>query len=175
MLRLFYSKIYKPHKYCNITMFQLRNIYIGEYLWLCSPIKLNRGRVMENLPLLEVKMDDNIIEQTGINDKTMVRLLKRKVFDLEEEKDDQEGYIRNCYKKFGRIFQYWVPFSKKFTQEERDNFVFVGQPIDGIIFKKDEIVFVEIKTNGAILTENQKRVRELVKQKKISFREVRFK
>jgi len=115
-----------------------------------------------------------MIEQIGVSDKAKIRLLKNKVFSLEEELENQETYLRNAYKKFGRIFEKWAPLTKKFTKEERDNFVSINSFVDGIIFKKDEIIFVEFKTNGAILTENQKRIRDLIKQKKVSFREVRF-
>ena len=107
--------------------------------------------------------------------KLRIKLLENKVFSLEGELDNHRQYLRNAYKKFGRVFQMWAPLSQKFTQEERDNFVFINSFVDGVIFKKDEIVFIEFKTNGAVLTENQKRIRDIIKNKKVTFREVRFK
>ena len=72
------------------------------------------------------------------------------------------------------MFEQFVPFTKRFSKEDKENFKFLGQPIDGIIFGKNEITFVEIKTGKSELTENQKRIQALIKEKKVSFREVRF-
>jgi len=97
-----------------------------------------------------------------------------KIIKLQEEIQNKKQFIRNAYKKFGRMFEQFVPFTKRFSQEDKENFKFLGQPIDGIIFGKNEITFVEIKTGKSQLTENQKRVRNLIQQKKINFWEVRF-
>jgi len=93
---------------------------------------------------------------------------------LKQELENKDKYILNAYKKFGRMFEQFVPFTKRFSKEDKENFKFLGQPIDGIIFGKDKIIFVEIKTGKSELTENQKRVRDLIQQKKVNFWEVRF-
>ena len=101
-------------------------------------------------------------------------IMEKQISHLNEEIKRKGEYIRNAYRKFGRTFENFVPFTKSFFKEDRDNFKFLGQPIDGIIFGKFGITFVKIKTGKSELTENQKRVRELIKQGKVNFWEVRY-
>jgi predicted Holliday junction resolvase-like endonuclease len=74
--------------------------------------------------------------------------------------------------KYGQLTEQWIPFSKNFPFDSQ-NFRFIGKPIDGVSFEDDKIVFVEFKTNKSQLNENQKRVKELVKDKKIEWFELR--
>lgn len=50
-----------------------------------------------------------------------------------------------------------------------NNFRFLGNPIDGISFNQDEVIFVEIKTGKSRLSNSQKLVKQLVKDGKVSF------
>jgi Predicted secreted endonuclease distantly related to archaeal Holliday junction resolvase len=50
-----------------------------------------------------------------------------------------------------------------------NGFRFLGNPIDGIQFSDDAVIFIEIKTGKARLTDSQKTVKRLVKEGKISF------
>lgn len=117
---------------------------------------------------------NKMINKTWLDEKLIIKLLKDRLFFLEKECKKQEEHIKNAYRKFGRIFQMYAPFTNKFSKEERENFVFINSIIDGIIFGKNEITFVEIKTNGAILSENQQRVKQQIEQGKIKFLEVRY-
>jgi len=54
------------------------------------------------------------------------------------------------------------------------NIKFIGAPIDMIIFCPDEIVFLEVKTGGSHLSFNQKRIRQLVQQRKVRWEEFRL-
>ena len=93
---------------------------------------------------------------------------------LKRELEEKNQIIRNLCKKSGRTFEQFTPFTRFFSKEERENFVFVGQPIDGIIFCKDKIILCEIKTLNSCRTPNQERVKELVEKGKVEFREVRY-
>ena len=113
-------------------------------------------------------------EKYGIDDELTIEILKDKIFFLQGKVEDKDKLVGNVCRKFGRMFEQFAPFTKRFSKEDRENFKFLGQPIDGIIFGKNEITFVEIKTGNSELTENQKQVRDLIQQKKINFWEVRF-
>lgn len=113
-------------------------------------------------------------EKYGIDDELTIEILKDKIFFLEGEVKDKDQFLINAYRKFGRMFEQFAPFTKRFSKEDRENFKFLGKPVDGVIFGQNEITFVEIKTGNSELTENQKRVRDLIQQKKINFWEVRF-
>jgi len=93
---------------------------------------------------------------------------------LENEVKDRNRYLLNAYRKFGRTFEKFAPFTKNFPTNDLSKFIFIGQPIDGIIFDEDSIKFIEIKTGKSVLSENQIRVKELVKKGKVEFLEVRY-
>ncbi len=70
--------------------------------------------------------------------------------------------------RLGKIGENLAPFIEAWPWDPK-NFRFLGNPIDGIQFNKDGIVFVEIKTGGARLNRTQKDFRDLVKEGKVSF------
>jgi len=73
----------------------------------------------------------------------------------------------------GQIAEKLVPFLKYFNHNPKDA-LFCGNPIDYIIFGKDEITFIEVKTGKARLTKKQKRIKEAVKQKNVKWEEIRI-
>jgi len=94
------------------------------------------------------------------------------------EKDRAEKYKTQSEKtlfhrksaevRLGKIGENLAPFVKGWPWDPK-NFRFLGNPIDGIQFNKDGLVFVEIKTGGARLNRTQKDFRDLVKAGKVSF------
>lgn len=82
--------------------------------------------------------------------------------------------IKSAYVKFGKTFEQFAPFTKKFTDEERQRFIFLGCPIDGVIFNKNKITFVEIKTGDSALSPKQNKIKKLINQGKVEFKEVRY-
>ena len=51
----------------------------------------------------------------------------------------------------------------------------MGKPIDYISFGDDEITFIEVKSGNAQLSSKQRHIRDLVKGKMVSWKEVRIK
>ncbi|MDD5148026.1 MAG: Holliday junction resolvase-like protein [Candidatus ainarchaeum sp.] len=74
--------------------------------------------------------------------------------------------------KYGKLTEQWIPFSEKFPFPSA-NFRFLGNPIDGIAFNEEKIVFCEFKANTAGLSEKQKRIKALVQEKKVEWLETR--
>ena len=70
--------------------------------------------------------------------------------------------------RLGKIGENLAPFVEAWPWDPK-NFRFLGNPIDGIQFNEDGIVFVEIKTGKARLSRSQKDFRDLVKAGKVSF------
>jgi len=54
-----------------------------------------------------------------------------------------------------------------------DNFRYIGDPIDGIQFEENQILFVKIKTNTSKLNLKQKNIKKLVQQGKINWFELK--
>ena len=70
--------------------------------------------------------------------------------------------------RLGRIGEQMSPFFQSWPFDP-SGFRFLGNPIDGIQFTDDAVIFIEIKTGKARLTDSQKTVKRLVKEGKIGF------
>jgi predicted Holliday junction resolvase-like endonuclease len=75
--------------------------------------------------------------------------------------------------KYGKMTEQFFPFMESYPYDEH-NFRFIGNPVDGVQFNEDGIVFIEFKASESRMKPEQKRIRELVESKKVSFREIRI-
>ncbi len=93
-------------------------------------------------------------------------LLEKKVNDLLFSNSSQSV-------KFGKTSEQFMPFMRDLPFE-KNNFRFLGSPIDGVAFTENEIFFCEFKTGSSNLSEKQKKIRDLVNNKKVKWLEVRL-
>lgn len=98
--------------------------------------------------------------------------LVKKLFTFEEKYNRLAFSKHSQSVKYGQLTEQWLPFSDKYPYNSQ-NFRFIGKPIDGLAFEEDKIVFVEFKSNSSTLSDSQKKVRDLVKDKKIEWLELR--
>ena len=75
--------------------------------------------------------------------------------------------------KYGKLTEQWIPFSKDFPFSQ-EKFRFLGNPIDGLVFEENKIVFCEFKTASSQLNENQKKIRDLVQNKNVEWLEFKI-
>ncbi len=78
------------------------------------------------------------------------------------------SYRKSSEIRLGKIGENLAPFVKGWPWDP-NNFRFLGNPVDGIQFNRNGIIFVEIKTGKARLSKSQKYFRDLVKAGKVSF------
>jgi predicted Holliday junction resolvase-like endonuclease len=76
--------------------------------------------------------------------------------------------------RLGHIAETLAPFLDQFDFEP-EKCSFLGQPIDYISFGDDEITFIEVKSGNSQLSQKQRHIRDLVKAKLVSWKEVRIK
>ena len=76
--------------------------------------------------------------------------------------------------KYGKLSEQWIPLSEQFPYNP-ESFRFLGNPIDGVAFEEDKIVFCEFKANKSQLSEKQKRIKELVEGRKVEWFELKMK
>lgn len=100
--------------------------------------------------------------------------LSKRNNNLESELKKATFSLRSAYVKFGKTFEQFAPFTKDFTEEEKNGFIFLGCPIDGVIFGKDKIKFIEIKTGESKLSGKQKKIKKMIEEGKIEFLEMRY-
>jgi predicted Holliday junction resolvase-like endonuclease len=78
----------------------------------------------------------------------------------------------------GKVSEHLAPYMGAFPYNPKDA-RFLGSPIDLLVFdgiSEDdlrEIVFLEIKTGGSTLTTRERRVRDAVLARRVSWREFR--
>jgi len=75
--------------------------------------------------------------------------------------------------KYGKMSEQFMPFMKDYPYDP-ENFRFLGTPVDGVQFQDDKVVFVEFKTSNSKLSEKQKKIRDLIQNKKVDWDEVRL-
>lgn len=96
-----------------------------------------------------------------------------------QESQKELSELRNSYSKLlnqkkssevrlGKIGENFAPFIRDWPYDP-NNFRFIGNPIDGIQFNDDEIIFVEIKTGNSRLSKSQKSFRDIIKSGNVRF------
>ena len=75
--------------------------------------------------------------------------------------------------KYGKMSEQFMPFLEAYPYD-KNNFRFIGSPIDGVQFEDDRIVFIEFKTSSSTMTTKQRTIRNLINDKKIEFKEFRI-
>ncbi len=88
---------------------------------------------------------------------------------LLKEKYDKELHFRKSSEvRLGKIGENMAPLFNEWPYDP-NYFRFLGNPIDGVQFTEDEIIFVEIKTGKSSLSKQQRHIRDLVKEGKVKF------
>jgi predicted Holliday junction resolvase-like endonuclease len=74
----------------------------------------------------------------------------------------------------GQVSEKLVPFLDVFKHDPQEA-SFIGQPIDYIIFGKNKITFIEVKSGNSKLTSKQRKIRDLIKNKKVEWEQINVK
>ena len=75
--------------------------------------------------------------------------------------------------KYGKMTEQFLPFLADYPYDPQ-RFRFLGSPVDGVQFADDKIIFVEFKIDSSRLTSQQRRIEDLIRQKKVAFEERRL-
>ena len=99
----------------------------------------------------------------------LVIVLKRALGGL-----SREGSLRRSEStRYGQITEQFMPFISEYPYDSKQ-FRFLGSPIDGVQFEEDKIVMIEFKSAGSQLSTRQRRIRNLVREGKVDFQEIRL-
>lgn len=77
--------------------------------------------------------------------------------------------------RLGQISEHLVPFLNNFRHNPKD-LHFIGQPIDYMVFDFDQgaITFLEIKSGNSRATKRQKTVKNIIKEGRVYYEEIRI-
>jgi predicted Holliday junction resolvase-like endonuclease len=102
----------------------------------------------------------------------------RRYVEEKEEEIRKDAIERSSKILSGKALEKLVPFLKDFRHSPHD-VRWIGDPIDLIVFDgasegdPQKITFVEIKSGKGELTEKQKKIKQIVNERKIFWEEVR--
>lgn len=99
---------------------------------------------------------------------SIVIIYRTVVTPLKEEKRLLEEKKRSMSSLYGKTTEQFAPFMRAYPYDPR-RFRFIGSPIDGIQFEDDKIIFIEIKTANSSLSTGQRKVKELIDNKKVEW------
>lgn len=87
---------------------------------------------------------------------------------VKDELDSVRGKQISERVRLGQVSENVAPFLSAFPYDpKRVRGLF--QPIDLLVFNEDEIVFVEVKTGDATLTDKQRNIKRLIEEGKVRF------
>ena len=123
------------------------------------------------------KISRQFLEDERIHRKNIEKQLFETQDKLEQETEQRKKVLsqkKSGEVRLGHIAETLAPFLDQFDFDP-ENCCFMGKPIDYVSFGDDEITFIEVKSGNAQLSSKQRHIRDLVKQKLVSWKEVRIK
>lgn len=91
----------------------------------------------------------------------------------EERYSKLQSQKKSSEVRLGQIAENFAPILENFPYDSK-RARFLGSPIDLVVFEDNEIAFVEFKTGTSQLNSNQRRVRDLVRDGKVVWKEIRI-
>lgn len=99
---------------------------------------------------------------------TYLENAKRDIAELTEQFEKLRFSKISGDVKLGQKAEHLLPFLEGFPYKD-DEIKGLFQPVDLIVFRQDEVVFVEIKTGTSSLTEKERRIRDNIKAGRVRF------
>jgi predicted Holliday junction resolvase-like endonuclease len=110
-------------------------------------------------------------------EKDLLKQLEQSQTKLQEETEARKKVVsqkKSSEVRLGHIAETLAPFLDQF-EFEPENCTFLGKPIDYISFGDDEITFIEVKSGNSQLNSKQRHIRDQIKAKLVSWKEIRIK
>lgn len=98
---------------------------------------------------------------------------EKKINNLKSENKKILSSKKSSEVRTGLIAEQIAPFLTVF-QHDPSKATFIGKPIDFIVFDEEGIFFVEVKSGGSRLSKKQRKIRNLVQDKKVKWEVVRI-
>jgi predicted Holliday junction resolvase-like endonuclease len=105
---------------------------------------------------------------------TQIQGLHEQISSLKESNQKILSQKKSSEVRVGQVAENMAPFLNDFKYDPKSCH-FLGQPIDYIVYREDEVVFIEVKTGGAKLSSKQRKIRDNIKNGKVRFEEFRIK
>ena len=114
-----------------------------------------------------------IIWWVSIGQGAIILLLMIVCVKLSSNIEYEKSLRRSQSTRYGQISEQFLPLVAQYPYNPKD-FRFLGTPIDGLQFEDDKIELVDFKAANSNLSTRQRKVRDLVNNGKVEFREIRI-
>jgi len=117
----------------------------------------------------------------------LITQLQTELDSINKEAKHQKGRAASAHTNKGLILEKWFPFMEHGDIEEHwktMNWSFLGNPIDYIIFDWDKdvennkqngkVVFLDVKSGNSSLSTKQRRIRDLIIEGNVEWREIKL-
>lgn len=130
------------------------------YLYKNVPVWLRTNRVLQQeIGALKEKLKET--EQDWVDSQQHVtELIEQKRLLLHQKKSSEV--------KTGAIVEQLASFLEDFPYPE-DEIKGLFQPVDLIVFRENEVVFVEVKSGDSQLSDKQRKIRDMIEAGKVRF------
>ena len=150
----------------NYSQFQERESYFKQTIdRLQSSFNKEQELIKERKLELDLKEQKLLKELNDLEERLTTETENRKKVTSQKKSSEV---------RLGHIAETLAPFLDQFDFDP-ENCTFLGKPIDYISFGDDEITFIEVKSGNSQLNKKQRHIRDLVKSKFVSWKEVRIK
>jgi len=150
----------------NYSQFQERESYFQQTI-----DRLQSSFNKEQEFIKERKLELNLKEQQLLKE---FNDLEQRLAEETETRKKVTSQKKSSEVRLGHIAETLAPFLDQFDFDP-EHCTFLGKPIDYISFGDDEITFIEVKSGNSQLNKKQRHIRDLVKDKLVSWKEVRIK
>lgn len=141
-------------------------------------IESEEAKMMEKTEIIgqmgqKVRFLESTTEELG---QTIVDLSEKLEATKAEEKK-QKGRAASAHTTRGQILEKWCPFLDHPQIDESwkpKDWTFLGNPIDYIVWDENGIVFLDVKSGKAQLSKKQRMIRNLIRDGKVEWREIRL-
>lgn len=142
-------------------------------------------KVMQEFDRLKTESETSNEEITKRD--MMIEYLQTEMDYISKEAKHQKGRAASAHTSKGLILEKWCPFMEHGEIEkhwESMNWSFLGSPIDYIIFDWDKdvennkqngkVVFLDVKSGNSRLSTKQRRIRDLIQEGNVEWREIKL-
>lgn len=133
----------------------------ADYDRVCAELQATR-QIAQNTVPLELHHQELNKERFALGNAI------RELAEVKEKLDTSNGKQISERVRLGQVSENIIPFLSSFPYDpKRVRGLF--NPVDLLVFNDDEIIFVEVKTGDAKLTEKQRNIKRLIEEGRVRF------
>ncbi|MFC1651653.1 Holliday junction resolvase-like protein [Patescibacteria group bacterium] len=95
------------------------------------------------------------------------------IVKLKEKNNELISRKQSLSTKYGKMSEQFMPFIEDYPYNS-ERFRFMGDPIDGVQFEDDKVIFMEFKTSNSRMSRRQREIRDMIKKGRVKFEEFRI-